>query len=360
HRDADLYRVLTSSTGSRRQPLTFVITTASSDEHSIATEVYRYSLQVLAGVIEDPTWLAVIYGAPEDADPWSEATWRACNPALRSGFRSLDELRTAALQAKEVPAREPAFRQLYLNQWGTAAAARWLPLAAWDGGQGHFQWQEGASEQGAAISVSPRRAFLGLDLASTRDLTALAILLPTDDGYALRVECWVPEDTIPERERSDRVPYRLWADQGWLRVTPGNTTDYGFVEKRIHELMAELDVQEIGADPWNARDLVTRLQANAVPIFEVPQTMANLSAASKELERLILSGRLRHDGNPVMRWCVSNAVADVDSNGNVKPSKKRSHERIDGVSATVTALARALVHAGPSVYDTRGPLEIDF
>ena len=132
HRDAELYRVLTSSTGSRRQPLTFVITTASSDEHSIATEVYRYAQAVQAGVIEDPTFLSVIYAAPEDADPWSPAVWRVCNPALRSGFRSLDELRTAALQAKQVPAREASFRQLYLNQWGTASASRWLPLPAWD------------------------------------------------------------------------------------------------------------------------------------------------------------------------------------------------------------------------------------
>src|SRR5262245_49456218 len=109
HRDADLYRVLTSSTGSRRQPLTFVITTATSDEHSIATEVFHYAEQVRAGVLSDPTWLSVVYSAPADADPWDPATWRQCNPALRSGFRSLDELRTAALQAQAVPAREPTF-----------------------------------------------------------------------------------------------------------------------------------------------------------------------------------------------------------------------------------------------------------
>jgi len=151
HRDADLYRVLTTSTGSRRQPLTFVITTASSDVPSIAAEVYRYSEQVRAGVLRDPSWFSVVYSAPAEADPWSEQTWRACNPALRSGFRSLDELRTAARQAQAVPAREATFRTLYLNQWFTAVESRWLDLGAWD------------ACLRAEVAVShPRRAVLGL------------------------------------------------------------------------------------------------------------------------------------------------------------------------------------------------------
>jgi phage terminase large subunit-like protein len=351
HPDRRLYDALITAMGARRQPLCVILTTAGTAEHSIAAEVHRYAEKVRDGVIEDPTFLPVIYAAPEDADPWDEAVWQACNPALRDGFRSLEEMRAAARTAKAVPGREPAFRQLYLNQWGTAAASRWLPLDAWDAC---------AENVGPPPPFAGRRAFLGLDLASTRDLTALAIVLPADDGYDVRMEFWVPADTIAERERSDRVPYRLWVEQGWLHATPGNSTDYAYVEKRIYELMEELDVREIGADPWNARDLVTRLQTNAVPIFEVQQTMANLSTPSKALEKLILSRRLRHDGNPVMRWCVSNAVARTDANGNVAPDKKRSHEKIDGVSAVTTAMARALVATGPSVYDTRAPLVLSW
>src|SRR5438093_12507005 len=122
--------------------------------------------------------------------------------------------------------------------------------------------------------------------------------------------------------------------------------------------MAELDVVEVAVDPWNAKGFIAQLQQDGVPAVEVAQTMANLTSASKELEKLILGRQLHHDGHPVLRWNVSNAVADVDGNGNVKPSKKRSHERIDGVSALVTALARAVVHQGPSVYETRPPLEV--
>jgi phage terminase large subunit-like protein len=360
HRDADLYRVLTTSTGSRRQPLTFVITTASSDVHSIAAEVYEYSEKVRTGVIEDPSWYSVVYSAPEEADPWAEATWRACNPALRSGFRSLDELRTAALQAQEVPAREASFRTLYLNQWFTAVEARWLSLSAWDacgrllgGAQTHSE------ERGRYVDMASRRVFLGLDLSTTTDLSALVLLFPDEvGGYLVRAEFWCPEDTLAQRSHQDRVPYQLWADQGHLHTTPGNTVDYSFIAKRIHELMADLDVVEIAVDPWNARQFLAQLQADGLPVVPVPQTMTNLSSAAKELERLVLAQQLHHDNHPILRWCVSNAVVDVDANGNLKPSKKRSTERIDGVSALVTALARALVTA-PSVYETRAPVLVD-
>jgi phage terminase large subunit-like protein len=366
HRDPDLYRVLTSSTGSRRQPLTFIITTAGTDPHSIAAEVHRYSQQVLAGVIEDPSWLAVIYAAPADADPWAEATWRACNPALRSGFRSLDELRTAALQAKEVPAREAPFRQLYLNQWGTTAASRWLSMTSWDAcailprdpASLYMRAAEAANDGSTTSggSLRGRRAFIGLDLAATTDLTALVILVPDADGsYDVRAEFWCPADTLAARSRQDRVPYELWAQQGYLTATPGNSVDYSAIEARLHVLMAQYDVAEVAVDPWNARGLTAKLQQDGVPAVEVAQTMANLTSASKALEQMVLSRQIRHDGHPVLRWNVSNVVADVDGNGNLKPSKKRSHERIDGVSAMVTGLSRALVgqQAG-SIYDVRG------
>lgn len=336
HSNRELFDVLTTSMGARRQPLTFIITTAGTDEHSIAAEVHRYAEKVRDGVVTDPTYLPIIYAARDDADVWDEAVWRACNPALTSGFRSLEEMQTAARQAKEVPGREQAFRQLYLNQWGTAAAARWLALAAWDACRVDPEGEE---------DLTGRRVFLGLDLSTTTDLSALAIVLPEEEGgYTVRAEFWCPRDNLADRARRDRVPYPLWVQQGHLTATPGNSVDYARIEARVYELMAQCDVAAVAIDPWNARDLTTRLGQQGVPVVEVPQTMANLTSASKALETLVLSRKLRHDGHPILRWCVSNAVADVDANGNLKPSKKRSHERIDGVSALVTALARAVVH----------------
>jgi phage terminase large subunit-like protein len=200
---------------------------------------------------------------------------------------------------------------------------------------------------------------MGLDLASRSDLTALALWFPEDDGtWQLRVECWVPSASMAERARTAHVPYPEWRAAGWLQATPGNSTDYAFIERRIYELMALYDVVEIGVDPWNARDLLTRLQDNRVPIVEVEQTVRSLSAASKELERLVLTRRVRHEASPVMRWMVGNAVVVIDANENIRPDKKRSREKIDGVSAAVTGLSRAMIPNAGSVYASRGLLTV--
>jgi len=339
----ELYDVLSTSFGARSQPLMAVLTTAGDDEHGICAEVHRRAELVRDGVIENSILLPVIYAAPEEADWQDEAVWRACNPALGS-FRFLEEMREKAREAKEIQARESSFRRLYLNQWGAEAAIRWIPLPAWDACR--------------ADPPAPRRerVYLGVDLSATTDLTALIVLRPDQDGgmTILASEFWCPEKNMDARARKDRVPYPLWAEQGYLKPTPGNSVDYSYVEARIHALMGEHDVVEVAFDPWNARDAMARLQRDNVPIVAVPQTMANLTSASKTLETLVLQRKLRHDGHPIMRFCVRNVLPDVDGNGNMKPSKKESPERIDGVSALVTALARAIVDEGGSVYERRG------
>jgi phage terminase large subunit-like protein len=354
--DRALYDALTTSTGGRAQPVTFIATTAGDREHSIGAEVHRHAEQVRDGIVADPQLLPVIFAAPDDADWQDEAVWHACNPAIASGFRDLDEMRSAARHAQDVPGREASFRRLYLNQWGTAAAERWLPLAAWDACKVPPAVGIYDPARKTDLVASGRRAVLGLDLSTTTDLTALVIVLPDDEGgFDIRAEFWCPADSIAARARNDRVPYPLWVQQGHLTATAGNSVDYGFIEARIMALMDERDIVEVAVDPWNARDLTTRLKSNGVPVVEVQQTMANLSSGAKALETLVLSRKLRHDGHPVLRWNVSNAVADRDSNDNLKPSKKRSHERIDGVSALVTALARAIVRPqAESVYEHRG------
>lgn len=359
HKDRRLFDALTTATGARPQPLTFIISTATDDPHSIMAEMYDYATKVRDGVVPDDSFLPIVFSAGPEDDPWSEDTWYLCNPALND-FRDLAEFRIAAQQAREIPGRQASFRTLYLNQMFAGGESRWLALASWDACTGSAEAQGGDFEQGGAISVSPRRAFIGLDLSTTIDLSALIIVLPTEDGYEIKAEFWCPADHIAERSRRDRVPYEVWVKQGHLTATPGNTVDYTVIESRLHALMTAYDVVEIAVDPWNARDLVTRLQRDGLPAVEVPQTMSNLTSASKALETLVLSRKLQHDGHPVLRWNVSNAVADVDGNGNLKPSKKRSVERIDGVSALVTALARALVDpATTSVYDTRPPIFVD-
>jgi phage terminase large subunit-like protein len=345
----DLFDVLATSTGAREQPLILILTTAGDDEHGICAEVHHHAERVLEGTSVDPTLLPIVYAASKEADPWDPAVWAACNPALVA-FRSLEEMQTAAQNAQLIPGREPAFRRLYLNQWGVNTRPRWLNLTAWDACQ--------------IPPLSPplelgRPVFLGLDLSTTVDLSCLICLLPDDDGgYQVRADFWCPENSIDKRSQQDGVPYRLWVSQGFLTATPGDIIDYSYIEARLHTLMRDYAVQELAFDPWNARHLVAKLQQDNMPAVEVSQTMANLTSASKALEILIMTQKLRHDGHPILRWCVANAVADLDGNGNIKPSKKRSTERIDGVSALVTALARALVAApNPSaIFEARGLL----
>jgi phage terminase large subunit-like protein len=339
----DLWDVLTTSMGARRQPLTIVITTAGYDRHSICWELHQYAEKVRDGVIDDPTFLPILYGAPQEADWTDEAVWRAANPAL-GDFRSLDELRTAYRQASEVPARQQTFRRLYLCQW-TESAERWLDLARWDAG----------SVPVNLTGLAGRRAWGGLDLASTTDLTAFVLVVPDEDaGYAVLPYFWLPREGLRRRAARDRVPYEQWAAEGWLEVTEGEVVDYALIRARIRELATRLRIVEIGYDRWNASQLVTELQQDGATMVPISQGFAGLSAPARTLEQLVLGGRLRHGGHPVLRWCVANTVVEQDAYGNVRPSKRRSTDRIDGVVALLMALDRATRHGGAmSVYERR-------
>ena len=324
----ELWDVLTTSTGGRDQPLVMAISTAGYDRHSILWELYAHALKVRENPAIDPSFLPILFEAPREADWTDERVWKQANPAL-GDFRSLEEMRIACARAQEIPAQENVFRRLYLNQW-TEQASRWITLAAWDG-----------------CRVDPMRAlegrpcYLGLDLSATQDLTALVAVFPDDEAVDVRAAFFLPADRLHDRVQRDRVPYDLWRDQGWLTVTPGNVVDYEAVRRTIREWAERYDVREIAFDPWNATDLVTRLQEqDGLTCIKVRQGYESVSAASKALEAAVLAKTLRQDGNPVLRWNVSNVSVESDPQGNIKPSKRLSTERIDGVVALIMALDR--------------------
>lgn len=334
-----LFDALTTATGARASPLTLIISTQTADEHSIMSEQVDYGRQVNAGVIDDPGFSAHIFEVPAEADPFDETLWPLANPAL-GDFRSLPEMRYFAAQAQRIPSKIATFRTYYLNQ-RVPQTDPWLPLDEWD------------ACKVPAITLGPR-VYLGLDMANNKDLCALVILSPdSDGGYDVQAEFWCPEDYIVERSVADRVPYQLWKSQGYLTAMPGKAIDQSFVEARIHALMAAHHVPRVSVDPWNVHALIQRLTRDGVPVVAVPQTIANLTSPCKALETLILSRKIHHDGNPILRWCIGNVVVDADGHGNIRPNKERSREKIDGVSALVTALDGALRNPG-SVYETRG------
>jgi phage terminase large subunit-like protein len=325
------------------------ISTMSPDPNHVMSELVRYGEQIIAGDIEDPTFLPVIYAAPAEADPWSDKVWRKANPAL-GDFRSLEEFRVTAEKARRMPSQEPAFRLLYLNQ-PIDAAARFLNRVDW----------EACKQSGNAPTLISARCYLGLDLSSTTDLTALAAYFP--DSGDLLAWFWTPSDTLAEAEQRDFVPYALWARQGFLETTPGRAIDKSFVVRRIAEIAADYDVAGMAFDRWGSKELLRIMADEGVKIAveDWGQGWRDMAPAMNAIEKLVLNRELRHHGHPVLTWCVANAVTVSDPAGNRKPAKDRSTGRIDGLVAASMAigLAARTPPPKPSVYASRGLLAVE-
>jgi phage terminase large subunit-like protein len=327
--DGELWDVLRTSQSARLQPLMLAITTAGYDRHSVLWKVYAHAKKVQENPKLDPTFLPLLFEAPVDADWTDEKVWKKANPAL-GDFRSLEEMRSSANQAKQIPSDENTFRRLYLNQW-TEQAERWLTMPSWDACRAPV----------ARASLARRRCYVGMDLSATTDLTALVAVFPDDDGpgYDVIADFFVPADKMRDRIRRDKVPYDLFQRDGHLTATPTPVVDYQAVRYRLLEWAAEFDLRIITYDPWNATPLVTQLeQQDGFVCVPLRQGFASLSPPTKALEKAVLSQQLRHDGHPVLRWCVGNVSVETDPAGNIKPSKSVSTERIDGVVALIMAI----------------------
>ncbi len=184
-----------------------------------------------------------------------------------------------------------------------------------------------------------RRCYVGLDLSTTKDLTAAVAVFPDGEDFDVLCAFFCPKEQIRERSVRDRVPYDEWQRRGFLHATPGNVVDYEAVRQLLKDWASEFDLKIIAYDPWNARDLVTRLQEqDGFTCVEMRQGFSSLSSPTKSVEKAVLSKRLRHDGHPVLRWCMSNVAIETDATGNLKISKKVSTERIDGAAALVMAV----------------------
>lgn len=335
-----LYDNLTTGTGARAEPLMVVISTQSSDPHHVMSELTHYGRQVRDGIISDPTFYPAIFEAPADADPWDEAVWHACNPAL-GDFRSLEEMRQFAEQAKRIPAKEAAFRNLYLNQ-AVDPDQRFISSVDWDACAGAVD----------PAALRGRPCWCGLDLSSTTDLTALVLYFPEDGGAVLPF-CWVPGDNIQEREDRDRVPYGLWARQKHIEALPGRAIDKLAVALRLGELSGLYDIQAVAYDRWRIEDLKKILADEGIEITlkDWGQGFKDLGPAVDALETAILARKLRHGGHPVLRWCASNAVVQVDPAGARKIAKDKSLDRVDALVALTMAIGLHAREPKPNIVD---------
>lgn len=339
----DLWDTLTTSVGSRTQPLMVAITTAGYDRNSICWEIHDYALKVLSKIIDDPTFYPVIYAADENDDWEDEKVWFKANPALGI-FRSLEEMRALCRKAKEIPALQNTFKRLYLDIW-TTQETRWMDIKKWDATAGMV----------IEDKLLGKECFGGLDLSSTTDITAFVLVFWADGILKVLPYFFIPEDSIQERVKKDGVPYDVWVKQGFIYATPGNVIDYKFIEDKIDQLARRFVIKEIAFDPWNATMLTQRLTDNGMRMVEVRQGFASLSPPTKQLEALILQKKLNHGGNPVLRWMFDNVMVKQDASGNIKPDKEKSKEKIDGIVALIMAVDRAMRNQNTdSVYETRG------
>jgi phage terminase large subunit-like protein len=338
HKDAELVETIETGTGSRSQPLIFMITTADDGRPNTIYARKRRRIEQLAdGALHDPTTYGVIWAAARSEadltdDPFSADTLRRANPGYGVS-PTAEYLERAAQKAKENAAELGTYLRLHLGV-RTRQTARFIPLGLWDASAGMVD----------ETRLDGRDCWGGLDLSSVEDLTALVWLFPDRDGdrYEALFRFWLPEDRLPNLSRRTAGAADAWVRQGFLKLTPGNVIDNEAILHTVDDDARRFDVQTMGYDRWGATDVVRRLGEQEMTCVGVGQGYASLNAPTKELLRLVLLRKLVHGGNPVMRWMIDNLSVLYDPQGQVKPDKANAADKIDGVSATITALSEAM------------------
>ena len=397
----ELWDVMTGAAGaSRRQPAWIVLTTAGDDpdRNSIGWEIHERAVAIrdarqlrrvqaeggdvrtilslrhaadedLAGAEEEllardeDNWLPILYGLtamfgddPEDLegiDIWDESLWRLCNPSLGKHL-SLRNIRMEAMAAKRSEADERLFRWLRLNQWITTKTVSWISLNLYD----KTQW--GPSKRRERDEwlkqLEGMTCYGGVDLSTSRDLTAFVLLFPPQPGLDVAVllpyGIWRPEATVDAAMRRDHVPYRDWARAGFLTLCPGEVNDYDDIEARIREAAERYDLRMIGFDPYLSRTITQRISP-IVNTIEIPQDLKNMSPAMKEMDDMMQRHMLLHVHNTCFRWTFGNVRNYEDGNGNIKPLKNKSVGRIDPTVASIVVMAVWMIARAQDDYDKR-------
>ncbi|WP_410824345.1 terminase large subunit [Methylobacterium oryzisoli] len=338
----DLYDVLRTGLSKSENTLSIVISQAGRGAEGIAHEVFDYGRKVARGEIHDEGTLPILFENPPDADPFDEASWHRANPGLARGYPNLTMLRQFAREAASRPAMLAKFKNDHLGIWLESNDTPWLELGTWDvGAEGLVDLDERTGET----------CWLGVDLGRTDDLTAIvAAFRDQDGGFSVYPLVFAPEETIAGRED---VPYRQWTEAGHITPSPGAVTDYAAVEDTIRSLCKRFDVAEICFDPWSASQMMQRLGEEGLPVYAHRQGYQSMSEPMRAFERAVVGRRLRHGGNPLLRWCVGNVIVDMDPAGGIKPNKRKSKDKIDPAVAAVMALGRAEYgETGKSIYDS--------
>ena len=370
-----LWDVMTFGAGSaRRQPTWIVLTTAGDDPDrlSIGWEIHEKCRSILAARdgsgdpgLDDPLWLPVIYGMPDDPeelakiDIYDESLWYRLNPSLGVTI-PIRTLRSEARNAKQSEASERLFRWLRLNQWIAVKDVGWLPLTLYDRTQWHVPSLDALNLPGPALRKAMRetlrgkRCYSGLDLSSTTDLSALVHVFPPQPGltqWVVLFQAWRPRATVAVMEKKDHVPYVDWNRAGYLNLCEGDMIHFPDIKAAIKEAAQVYDLRVLGVDPYLSREISGELMDSGINVVEIRQNMAEMSPAMKEIEKLLRSGQMVHEHNTCARWCFGNVRCAVDGNENLKPMKNKSTGRIDIAVAWTIAVAAYMLDPKDNLAD---------
>jgi phage terminase large subunit-like protein len=328
HPNDELYNVIRNSMGARRQPLLFTITTAGFNREAPCYKHRQYCAGVLSGAIKDDALFSVIYTLDEGDDWTDPAVWAKANPnwGISVNPRQLEQGLT---EAKEFVHKEVEFKTKLLNVW-TDTAMTWISDSDWKACDGMDE-------------LEGELCYGGLDLASTGDFCAFSLYFPAYN--AIRSWYWLPVETAYKRKDAAGASIRQWAADGHIELTDGNVTDYSFIKARVIALAQQYDIKDIAFDRFNSSQLVIELQNEGLQMFPFGQGFVSMSAPTKELERLVKDKKLRHAGNPVTRWMMSNIMLRTDPAGNIKIDKAKSGDKVDGPVSIVMALGTCMQDA---------------
>lgn len=327
HPNDELYNVIRNSMGARKQPLLFVITTAGFNRESACYRHRQYCTKVLENAINDDSLFSVIYTLDED-DDWKEPqNWAKANPnwGVSVNPRQLEE---GLSEAMELTHKEVEFKTKLLNVW-TDTANVWISDENW------MKCKNDIEPSGVC--------FGGLDLATTGDFCALSLYWPEVSHF--KTWYWLPEENAKRRNDQQGDAIRGWAREGLIDVTDGNVTDYSHIRYKIGELAEKYQIKEIAYDRWNATQIVNDLVSDGMTMYPFGQGFGSMSAPTKELERLVKSKNISHDGNPVTRWMLGNVMIKRDPADNIKIDKAKSGDKVDGLVSLVMALGTYLQEA---------------
>lgn len=334
-----LYDALTTSQGARKEPLVFIIGTQAAEDSALMSQLIDHAKRVKAGEVTDPTFSGFVFEVPADADVFDKDVWPLANPAL-GDFRSFEDLKILSERAKRLPTLEATFRNLFCNQRVQSDASLITKQ----------EWMRCASKEGLRDG---EEIYLGLDLSARTDLTAL-VACSAKDGDRLKAWFWKPGDLVEEHTSRDKVPYDVWVKQEWIEAPKGTSVNYEFIARRIAKISQAYKVVGMAYDRYRMDVLISELTRIGMDCFlekegVVPRSGAlrlkawgqgyvDMAPAVDAFEASILEGRLNHDMNPVLTFCVANAIVTMDAAGNRKLDKSATRFRIDGAVAAAMAI----------------------